>query len=93
MEIVIYNLLQDFITKHNILHKYQFVFRKQNCTSHAMISLVEKLHNALDQGIIAITCFLDLKTTFDTVNHSILISKLYKNGIRGPTLEWFKLPK
>ena len=24
------------------------------------------------------------------MNHSILISKLYKYGIRGPTLEWFK---
>ena len=63
---------------------------KQHSTNHAMISLVEKLHNALDQGIIAITCFLDLKKTFDTVNHSILISKLYKYGIRGPTLGWFK---
>ena len=51
---------------------------------------MEKLHNALDQGNIAITCFLDLKKAFDTVNHSILISKLYKYGIRGPTLEWFK---
>ena len=28
---------------------------------HAVISLVEKLHNALDQGNIAITCFLYLK--------------------------------
>ena len=48
---------------------------------------MEKLHNALDQGNIAITCFLDLKKN---VNHSILISKLYKYGIKGPTLEWFK---
>ena len=85
-----YNHLLDFITKHNILHKYQFGFRKQHSTNHAVISLVEKLHNALDQGNIAITCFLDLKKAFDTVNHSILISKLYKYGIRGPTLEWFK---
>ena len=85
-----YNHLLDFITKHNILHKYQFGFRKQHSTNHAVISLVEKLHNALDQGNMAITCFLDLKKAFDTVNHSILISKLYKYGIRGPTLEWFK---
>ena len=90
MEKVMYNHLLDFITKHNILHKYQFGFRKQHSTNHAVISLVEKLHNALDQGNIAIPCFLDLKKAFDTVNHSILISKLYKYGIRGPTLEWFK---
>ena len=33
--------------------------------------------NAIDQGNIAITCLLDLKSN-DTVNHSILISRLYK---------------
>ena len=90
MEKVMYNHLLDFITKHNILHKYQFGFRKQHSTNHAVISLVEKLHNALDQGNIAITCFSVIKKAFDTVIHSILISKLYKYGIRGPTLEWFK---
>ena len=37
-----------------------------------------------------IGCFLDLKKAFDTVNHSILISKLYKHGIRGNSLQWFK---
>ena len=72
------------------MHKYQFGFRKQHSTNHAVLSLVEKLHNGLDQGNIAITCFLDPKKAFDTVNHSILISKLYKYGIRGSTLEWFK---
>lgn len=27
---------------------------------------------------------------FDTVNHKILLSKLYANGIRGTPLKWFK---
>ena len=92
IEKVMYFHLLDFITKHNLLHKYQFGFRTQHSTNHAVISLVEKLLNALDQGNIAITCFLDLKKTFDTVNHSILTSQSYnyKYDIRGPTLEWFK---
>ena len=50
---------------------------------------MEKLHNALDQGNIAITCFLELKKKH-LILHSILISKLYKYGIIGPTLEWYK---
>ena len=43
-------------------------------------------------GIIALYSLpQDLQPTVnDTVNHSILISKLYKYDIQGPTLEWFK---
>ena len=37
-----------------------------------------------------IYCFLDLRKTSDTVDYSILISKLYKLGIRGPILKWLK---
>ena len=79
-----------FINKHNILYKYQFDFRKRHSTNHAIITLVDKIRTALDRGNVVIGCFLDLKKAFDTVNHSILISKLYKYDIKGNSLQWFK---
>ena len=89
-ERIMYEHLIDFIDQNDILYKYQFGFRKHHSTNHAIITLVEKITNALDNGKIVVGCYLDLKKAFDTVNHHILISKLYKYGIRGHILRWFK---
>ena len=82
-EKVLYNHLIIFIDKHNILYKFQFGFRKGHSTQQALITLVHKLTKALDIGDHVIGVYLDLKKAFDTVDHDILLRKLYKYGIRG----------
>ena len=44
----------------------------------------------MDSGKISIGVFLDLRKAFDTVDHCILLDKLYKYGIRGTPWNWFK---
>ena len=34
--------------------------------------------------------FIDLKKAFDTVDHKILLKKIYYYGIRGNALKWFQ---
>ena len=85
-----YNHLNNFIDANQILYKYQFGFRKSHSTNHAIISLVEKVNNAIDSGNISIGVFLDLRKAFDTIDHCILLDKLVKYGIRGTPWNWFK---
>ena len=52
--------------------------------------MMDQVTKALDSGECVIGIFLDFSKAFDTVNHSILIDKLYHYGIRGNALEWFR---
>ena len=55
----------------------------------ALILLIDKLTNAIEKGEYGIGVFLDFSKAFDTVDHNILLSKLYHYGIRGSALSWF----
>ena len=89
-EKIIYKRLHAFLTHHNILFPQQFGFRKSYSTLHAVLSISQKLYNALDSGKFAYAVFIDLEKAFDTVDHKILLSKLNHYGIRGTTLNLLK---
>ena len=83
-----YNRLIKFINKYKLLYKYQFGFRKDHSTYMALIILVDKITSALDNGEFALTVLIDFRKAFDTVDHQILLGKLYHYGIRGVALDW-----
>ena len=90
IEKVMCNRLKLFLKKNNILYKYQFGFRENHSTGHALIDLMEYINTCLDQGKYVFGIYIDLKKAFDTVQHDILLSKLQHYGIRGKALNWFK---
>ena len=87
---MVYNHLLGFLSKNEALYKYQFGFRPSHSTQHAIITLGDRITQSLDNGNIAVAILLDLKKAFDTVDHKILLKKLYAYGIRGIFLKWFE---
>ena len=64
-------------------------FENNHSTSHAIITLVERVSKALDTNKYVVGVFVYIKKTFDTVDHNILLAKLKQYGIRGNTHSWF----
>ena len=89
-EKILYKRLHIFLTKHKILFPQQFGFRKSHSTSHAVLSIIQKISDALENGKFAYAVFIDLEKAFDTVDHSILLHKLNHYGIRGLPLALIK---
>ena len=76
--------------KENTLYDLQFGFRKGTSTTHALVNLVENIKKSLDNKSNACGMFIDLQKAFDTVNHKILLDKLYHYGVRGQAHLWFE---
>ena len=65
------NHLLEFLNSNNTLYKFQFRFCKHSSTSHAIISLVERINKVISSDKYMIGVFLDFRKAYDNVNHSI----------------------
>jgi hypothetical protein len=81
--------LISYVEKHEILTQCQFGFRKNHSTEQAIAEIADNFRKSIDNNLFTCGVFLDFAKAFDTVNHTILLGKLEKYGIRGIPLKWF----
>ena len=89
MEKCIDKQLTVYLENNNLLSSRQFGFRKGKLTELAATLFFDHVHRAMDRGELTDTIFIDLSKAFDTVSHSVWLSKLSGYGICGREKEHF----
>ena len=89
LEKAIHSRLYKFLSKNEFFCKNQFGFRENHSTELALLSLTERIYEAVDNKKYVIIVSVDLRKAFDVIQHDILLDKLENLGIRGFMLKWF----
>jgi len=79
--------LLKYLNKDNFFFINLHGFRQKHSTSSALTIFNEFISNSIDKNEIPMSIFLDLSKAFDTLDHSILLTKMHHFGIRGVALQ------
>lgn len=90
MEKVVNQQLMEYIERNKLSTSKQYGFRKKSGTSTALIDMVSNLQKNKDNRSNVGALFIDLSKAFDTVDHTILLRKLFALGVRGSSFNWFR---
>lgn len=90
LEKVVYNQLEIYLDKNNLVYEYQSGFRKNHNCESLLNLIITNWKMAVDDKKVVVAVFLDLRRAFETVNKEILIKKLEMYGIDEIELQWFK---
>ena len=71
----------------NHLSPFLCGYRKGYNAQYALIAMIEKWKKSLDKGGIYAAILMDLSNAFDTINHELLIAKLFAYGFEKSALK------
>ena len=90
IERVVAEQLLEHIHVHNLDNPYQSAYKAGHPTETALLSIKNEAHLPLSRGKPTALVLLDLSATFDTIDHSTLLSCLsIWFGVGGSVLKWF----
>lgn len=90
MEKLIHSRFIDFFHSCKLISDKQTGFLKNRGTKYSLAEVTNYIYENINSNKAVLATFLDISKAFDTVNHNLLLEKLYRYGIRGPTLQLIK---
>ena len=83
--------LSEHVTKYELSEELQSAYKSKHSTETALIKIMNDILLETDSQNVVVMAFLDLSAAFDTVDHSILLTRLETLfGVQKSALNWFR---
>ena len=89
-EKIVNHQISEFIDSNNLITNFQSGFRKNHSTDTAVLEVTDFILNELHKGKHVGAVLIDFKKAFDTVDHTILLKKLFCMGFRDSAFDWIQ---
>ena len=90
VERAVFDQIHAHLSEHDLYPLLQSAYRRGHSTETALRKIYNDILMAMNRQEVVLLVLLDLSAAFDTVEHSVLLSRLSTSfGIRGTALEWF----
>jgi len=90
LERVMHKQVVEHFIKLNLFYKNQYGFRHNHSTELSALEVTNTILMSMDKKEVPLAVFMDLSKAFDTIDHSILLDKLYYYGIRNNAYKLFE---
>ena len=90
VEHAVFDQVYAHLSEHDLYPLRQSAYRRGHSTETALLKIYNDILMAMNRQEVVLLVLLDLSAAFDTVDDSVLLSRLSTSfGIRGTALEWF----
>ena len=90
LERLLKNHIVEYLDTNKVIRDSQFGFRKGRSCQLNLISYLETITRAIDEGHSIDMIYLDFAKAFDKVPHKRLMKVLESHGIKGKPLNWIR---